>query len=686
MFIFSLLLVFISSYLIVSCLKPKENYIGINYFFLAIFAQVVLTFEILSLFSAISINGVLIANLIFFTISTIAWLKNKRPIWKIKKNGLLNRFFNSLKFDKSLRVLFFGYVVFIISALLLCALMPVNNADAFAYHISRCLFWISNGNLNHFVIGDIRNTTLPINSEILYAWIFLFTKKDLGICFISFLGYVLSMMNIFVVTSFLGFSTRRKLWIIFILSALPSVMIQASTTETDLIIAWLTTASFILFWYSLKHKENIPVFMSALAYSIAIGVKPTSIMMIPPVGAFFVLLSYHYKNFRNLFIFLGFGVLNFIVFSSYNYILNLLDFGNIMGCPSFININKNFYGIKGAISNFIKHMFMFINFSGFKWGMYLESEMTNIQNKIFTFLHLGIIPDSYFTTHAKYSTQLYDSTIAAGVLGFLVVIPCAIRSLFSFKPVFKKKFYLSIFALIFFANIFILSFLMNYSVFDCRYLVAFIVFSSPIIAYSYGIKFKPLKIIIILFALFSFLLISTNLKSRPLIKILQILSSGQEKSAIAYVGVCKYNPYCEVRDKIKEDYKSNTKILVFAGVAENIFLLKTLEFDGYTVDFNNLENTPDIDFNKYNFIVITDNHQNSYYRKDAANIKNLSCNYLTSKDENKSISFFTSCDANSSFFFERNYIPKFYVQMKESAYSDIYYVYENTKNPAELKY
>lgn len=681
LFAISFILVLISSYFIVSILKPKTNHIGLTYFALIIFSQVILTFEILSLFSAITQQMFLWFNFAFLVISIMIWLKNGSPIWIYKQNNLKHLIINSLKLDKSLMVLFVGFCIFIVTAIFLCITMPVNNLDALSYHIARCSFWLAQGNLNHFITADIRNTILPINSELLYSWVLLFAKKDIGIGFFGFLGYALSMINVFVILGLLKYSIRKRLWVIFILTALPSVLVQASTTETDVIIAWLITSSFILFWNAIKNDAKIPLFMSSLAFAIAIGVKPTAIMMIPAVGIFFLILSAQHKNYKKLLIFLGFGCVNFIIFSSYNYILNYLDFSNVMGLQSFIVINKNYYGLKGAATNFIKHLFMFINFTGFKWGIYLEPELTGLQAKTLALLHLPNIPDSYYTTNIKTAFKLFEPTMAAGVLGFLVYMPCAIIASVKLNPKKNKSLFLGLFGLLFFVNLFVISYLMNYSAFNCRYLVAFIIFSSPILVYSYGIKFKPLKNLIILFALFSLILISTHIKSRPFFKIVQIINKTHSLEMVRELTLCQKDPYCMVAKKIKMDFRPENKILVFSDNTEHGFIMKNLEFDGYDMDFQLLENARNIDFSKYNLIVITNDKMTSYYTKYTKPLKGIDCiSYNLGIGFNKS-PIFTKCEMQKDFLHSKNFVKSFHIETVKENKTDFYNVYKNLNNP-----
>ena len=63
-------------------IKNKKDSSGFLYFLLIAFSQIVLSFEILSLFKLISKNGFFICNIAFFIISAILYIKEGKPLYK----------------------------------------------------------------------------------------------------------------------------------------------------------------------------------------------------------------------------------------------------------------------------------------------------------------------------------------------------------------------------------------------------------------------------------------------------------------------------------------------------------------------------------------------------------------------------------------------------------------------------
>ena len=633
LFIISFLLVFTTSYF-VTCLLVDNKFInGIFYLLLSAFANVVLTMEILSLFSAISVVGVLILNVLFLILSIALWCKKGKPVWKIpfvNIKSFFRKYLICIRQDKYLAVLSIGFLVAVITALVMSSFMPIMNLDAESYHALRSLFWIHNHNLNHFYIADIRNIVFPINSELVFAWVFMFIKRSAWVMYTAFAGFILAMCGIYNILSLLKFSMRKKLWVIFITCSLSSVVAQIASTETDMIIAGLVLSAIYLFWYGLKSKRVVPIFMSSLAYALAAGTKTTALITVPGCAIGFLALAYYYDKkeyYKPILKFIGFGILNFIIFSSYNYVLNFLDFGNIFGSKYVLASHGNLYGLKAVPANFIKYLFMFVDFAGFRWNQYLAGHIENVRNSLLTLLHMSGFKDGFYSIEGNRLT-LVEPVMGLGVIGLIVYLPYWIFSLF--RPVFKKDkraLFIFCFGMLLFINLLFMSLQLAYMSYSIRFLMGFCVISAPILVYSYCKRNSFYKFIVVLFSMYYMCLVSTHLYSRPVAKIIGYFKAGYTIQQIREIGQCSLyvfldkldlsdkqfynnlciNETCMLKNYIRKNINKNNKIIFFANAPARLFLLKMLDFEGYSIDFGSVENIENIDMNKYNLAILDDN-------------------------------------------------------------------------------
>lgn len=625
LFFVSLLLVFAASYFITSIFADKNSAQGIIYFLVSAFANVVLTFEILSLFSMITVWGVLILNVLFCLVSYKLWSFSEKPLWTLDVKGFWCKYLAAIKLDKYLLVLSVGFLILIAVSIFLMSFMPVVNLDAGGYHVLRSVFWVTNKNLNHFVIADSRNLVLPINSEILYAWVILFIKKLAWFGFFSFAGYILSVVSVYNILSLMKFSMRRKLWVIFVLSSFSSVLVQISSTETDIIIAGLVTSSLYLFWEAVKNNKKVPMYFSALAYALAVGTKTPAIMAVPAVGLAMTGLSVYYlkKDFYKPIVrFLYLSSINFFIFASYNYILNFIDYGNFFGSDAFMQVHRNQDGLLAIPANFIKYFFMFFDFTGFHWADYWGVKLVEVRDALLAYLGLANISDGLYNSGQLINKSLLEPLMGLGILGIIVYLPCWIWSLV--KPLFSKKkqtIFIFAFALMLVINIAVMSYQLQFMVYSIRFLTFFCILSSPVLVYSYCKKNNIYKFIIASFALFYMILASTHLWARPFVRIVKYFKNGYTVTQVREIASCGaflkdvkempawserndyYNESCTVRNYIKNKIDKKNKILYFSNSSADLLLLKMMEFEGYDIDFGVAERIDKINLNKYNIIM-----------------------------------------------------------------------------------
>ncbi len=638
LFFISFIMVFGSAYFATAALKRKTD--NIIYFLLIAFANLVLTFEVLSLFGAISQGNVLALGAVILAAAAFFWNKSGRPgvngVNVASAQKFFNRFFNALKLDKYLAVLFAGYVVLIGVLVFLMSFMPVVNADANAYHIMRSAAWVHNGSLNHFVVADIRNLVMPINSEIIYAWIILFTKKLVWFGFVSFTGYILAMVSLFKLLGFVRLALRKKLWVIFIVSSFPAVIVGMSGTETDIIIAGLILACIVLFLRGAKSGDNVELFFAALAYALAIGTKTPAIMAIPAVGLAMLAICHRYKNYKALLKFIGFGVMNFVIFASYNYILNVIAYGSPAGSQAFLVVHQNRHGLAGIPANFIKYLFMFFDFTGFRWGQLIEPQFLALRENLLALLHLDFVTDGLYTTKPL-NQSLLEPLMGLGILGFILYLPCwiwagvkGIAALWFRRR--RQTVILGVFALMLPVNILFMSCQLEFMMYSIRFLMAFCVISAPVIAYSYCKKntlCSLYKFIVVVFAMFCLVLVSTSLWPRPFRRVVTHMKAGYNIHQLRETAMCCGFPRvpvepaklnddevffdvpCRIRNFIRKHYTKNDRILIFANTSAEVLVWQMMNFDGYHLDFGLMENIDKIDLDKYSIIITTDNNQKS---------------------------------------------------------------------------
>ncbi|MDD3236504.1 MAG: hypothetical protein PHV37_00225 [Candidatus Gastranaerophilales bacterium] len=595
-------------------IEKKYTASGAISLFLIFFAQVVATFEFLSLFKAINVPCVLIANVLVLIASFYLWVKCGKIVYVPQLKTSAYRIYKALCKDKLLLAMGIFFIFFLIITAILSVVSGVNAYDSLVYHVSRSVFWVAQGSLAHYEIADIRSLIMPINSEIIYAWNILFFKEGVGLGLLSFSAFIVSVIALYSFLKELHFSTRKMLWSVFIFSSLASIVAQASSTETDLLLGALVFCSVYLFFIGAKEKNAPYLYMSSLAYALAIGTKTPAIMAFPSflLICFVIVHLYGNKEYRFAFSnFFRFLLLNFVIFASYNYVLNAIQFGNPLSNSMAYEYHSCYGGVKGFIANLIHNTFLLFDFSGFSYSNVFGPIILKIQAAIFSYLHinpkLGVI-----SSQDTLNNTLIDPYIGLGMLGLICFIPALFIAIFKslINQKSKRNILLAAISLSFFINMIVLSFSLGYMVFSVRFIAFFAVVASPVLVFSYIKSNKNILKYLILFFVFSyFCVISINLKTRPFLVIMSQFNAGYTAKEVRKTMGCSETlafegdaDVCSVLRYIDEDSK-NKSILVFSNTVFKAYNVKLLALNGWTVDFALLEDLDKINLDNYKYII-----------------------------------------------------------------------------------
>lgn len=469
-------------------------------------------------------------------------------------------------------------------------------------------------------------------------------------------------------------------------------------TETDIIISGLVLSALTLFLYGIKnfevekYKKNetfVPIFFSALAYALAIGTKTTAFFTIPASAIFMLILCKKHvktKFWKPFLYFLGFGILNFMLFASYNYILNIINYHALSGPKNFVIVSRNFYGIKGMVYNFIRNCSRLIDTSGFTWGKYLQNYLASACNGLTAFFHVSNVKEGIYSISKNYMNEtLVEPITGAGLLATLCFIPGLI---WSYLKALKEKLiaktiqnqtkiYIG-FATIFIINLLTMSFLISYMIYNIRFTSCFIVISSPILALTYFRKSNILKPIIIAIAVFYYSVIGTHLWARPFFKMLKVLpntSISQFQNLRSCEDQYIENPasICTLKNFITKNLSKKSKILVFPNDNSGIFLLNKLNLHGYHIYSGNLETMNEIDFDKYEYIALPIQQSLTVINEEK---RHRNCNLKGNKV------FCTSKEGVQCLYLNNNKIPKVY----QGAYSAICVITKTEVKKLGLEY
>ncbi len=684
MFFLGVLLNFFSSYIIASIFGSELI------IFITFFALIILNIEFLSLINSISSINIIILNTIESIILFFFWKNKKFP--NLKLNLDLTKLKNAFLLDKSLIILAISFVILILTTFILAVVMPPLEPDSQTYHFLRAVEFVSQKNLSHFETNDIRALIMPINSEIFYTWMITLKNNFQGCGLLSFFSYILIIFSNFHICSKFKISYRKTLWSTFLLSSLAAVIIQIPSLQTDITIGALFLCATAL--YLKNDKKNL--YFSSLAIAIALGTKSTAFMMLFGFIILIFAISYFIKNekdIKNISIFIVFLIINFFIFSSYNYILNFIDFHSPFSNHAAYLGHRFWGGYKGFIANLIHFSFQAMDFTGFKWGYYLNDKILHLKNLIFQIINIS--PSTGCNVEMEKVNIITDEQVAGfGILGFLIFLPCIFISIFKiFFNKNKRTIFLFFLAITFLINIIVLSLSIGYMIFSIRFIVAFVCLSNICLIYSYRKK-SILKPIFIFFMIFYMTLISTHIKRIPFFIVIKNLKEN-------HFNLSKFNDDCfqgkitkvfelapEILKTVDEKYKNASKVAIIKTTNSSLLYLKDKNITKINFDFLNAANLDKINLNNYDLVILEGEIQDD----NVFNPEDVEINYIIQnekiifkKQKNKVQCCYNALNTNPNESISRNCLGYSYMLNNKNFKKDFTKIFESKTTKVKIK-
>ncbi|MBZ0302335.1 MAG: hypothetical protein K8J31_21485 [Anaerolineae bacterium] len=301
-----------------------------------IYGQIVLLSEILSELIAIHPPGYVVGHSLLFSAALILWWRRGKP------NLMRPWWFSPQEFWAGIRrnrllAVFAGLVLLIqVVNLALAWIYPVIAVDDFDYHLPRAYEWLELGTARHFPTDDLRQTEFPPNADLVYTWIMAISGSYRIPGLPQWLaGWVTAMAAAGLARS-VGHRRGASLLAGLVVLTGTNTVLQM-VTRNDNLLAAATGATFVYFALIFLNKTQggkrrpPDLWYAGLSFGLCLGTKYTGLFLLP--GAGLALLAYAFWQQRTqawrLILALGMSTIaGFALFGSYNYVLNLLDYGN----------------------------------------------------------------------------------------------------------------------------------------------------------------------------------------------------------------------------------------------------------------------------------------------------------------------------------------------------------------------
>lgn len=671
-FFISLLMISISSYSIVSSFYIRKYYLSLMAIFIFIFALNIIQFEVLSLFNLISTKGIFASNIIIFIFSILIWHLKGNMLYIPDIKMFIKRLKASIHRDKVLGVLFLGFIYVLFSSFVLSFLLPVTTFDAQLYNVPRVFFWIDQFNLAHVDSSNIRINIMPFNSELLYLWIILFSKTDRFLGLFSFVSYIVSLIALLSIFEQLKISFRRQIWTIFVLSATAGIICNLSSVNSIILVGGLFLSALAFYIYYKKNNDIFSFFLASCNIAISLGVKTSAFFMIVPfvIVCIFINLSYSKQiQIKNILILILFIVINFIIFSSYNYIINLIDYKCIFGTLSSIEFHRAFFDFKLYVLSFIRTIISMVDFSGCfdSFSVFIIENLRRIMSKFIIFYNAANDYNPLSDYDFCYiNNSINENYVGYGLVGSFVIVPSIILSIKSFMQNKNKKIRTWLFFLLtisFFICIVMMCLIITFFSPNIRHLTSFLIFLSPVLALTYIKGYKNVyKYIMAGTILYSMIMISSFISQRSFFYLAKYLLKGFSLKQEQYYYMCESSPDskkdCNNIQEIKKIIK-NAKCAIFTSEYDNLIQYFLLKKENTNIDILFFGDLSSDNIKNYEYVIFTRKEMiASYLPEKKFDSSIFVCEYLNKfykPATDDDIVIISQCNVPQKFLLENNF-------------------------------
>lgn len=290
-----------------------------------------------------------------------------------------------------------------------------SNWDSMSYHLARIAFWLQFDSALHWHNGTISQLNHPPNAEMLQGWTMLLSGGDRLVASVQWLALVGLAATTLMGSRELGFGRAQAVFAAALFVVLPQPILQAVTTQNDLITAFFVVAAVLFGLRGLRDRTLGDLVVFALALGVAAGAKGTALFALPWVGLVLVVTIWRTRP--------GFGlvlrgaaitVVALVALGSFNYVLNQHDSGNPFG-----GVRKETDRISPLGANTVRGAWSFVDTPG------IDVEWFNIAVERPALRFFGDLATERFPGF-RADSGVNEDTSSYGALGMLALLLFAV--------------------------------------------------------------------------------------------------------------------------------------------------------------------------------------------------------------------------------------------------------------------
>ena len=238
--------------------------------------------NLLSLFQAVNRQNIIFIHTVFIAVCTL-YVFRHRGFFLTLFRRLARRMKLCLAPKSSAYILLLP--LFFLVTLTAFLYVP-NTYDSMTYHMARVVHWMQQGSIDYYVTNIRRQNEMGPGAEYLILFFQIISGTDRLANSVQWISFLLLPAGLYYLSRLLKINRYAIPWIILLCMTTPMALLQASSTQNDLVdtiltISILAVTSRVLFG-NISRLNKGEIFLAAICLSAGFLVKPISIVVAMP--------------------------------------------------------------------------------------------------------------------------------------------------------------------------------------------------------------------------------------------------------------------------------------------------------------------------------------------------------------------------------------------------------------------
>ena len=185
------------------------------------------------------------------------------------------------------KVLLCGPCILLLLVFVQGIIYPPNNWDSLTYHLARIPHWLSQRSLAPYPTHIIRQIYQPPFAEYAILNLDILNHGDTFSASIQFSFFLFLLITIVQTAKKIGLSLYYQLLALFLAATLPEVLLQASSTQNDIVECFFVATAYYFTLKSIKENHFSNYLFLGLSAGLALLTKATGYIYLAPVLLYF---------------------------------------------------------------------------------------------------------------------------------------------------------------------------------------------------------------------------------------------------------------------------------------------------------------------------------------------------------------------------------------------------------------